>query len=386
MVIPRRYVQWLALGMASGLGCTMLFPPPAQACSCAYGDSWLVWPEDGATDVAIDGPLVLARTATPEDAGELTATLIGPDGDERGLREVRRLAAVEMVCGLEHLFLEPERPLAPKTQYTLRLAHSGDAGVPAHTAVLTTGEAAFEAEPLDGLELHYVHVAPTAECAAPECAALAQVQAELTVAALQPRWLAVRSEAAQYGYNAFPAFMEAPWREGWVRVPVQLPPNDRCVEVSVYGVSGAELLAKRLCEADACVSSDLRVQSTCEEPPFAGFDARRVLDASCEDPPRIDYGDGGPIYPDDPANVGEWPDAGRPTDGGAPDVAASAPRDDGCAIVTGGSRPGPRGLAAIMTFAALVAARVRRRRPSSGLAESPAPAAPGRGRSPAGTE
>lgn len=93
---------------------------PAHACSCVGGSS-PVWPPDGAADIPLDAPIVVATS----DLTQVETKLAADDGSEVELVERGRLALGQTDCVNDHyLFLTPAEPLQPQRRYVV-LAQGG---------------------------------------------------------------------------------------------------------------------------------------------------------------------------------------------------------------------------------------------------------------------
>lgn len=99
-----------------------------------------------------------------------------------------------------------------------------------------------------------------------------------------------------------------------VQLSVALPPDDPCVDLVLYGIDGSALFETRRCEPDRCVVFHNIGSSLCVETPHADIDVARVSEASCDDPPVLEYEGDEIVYPGSPASRDGGTDSGRDAD------------------------------------------------------------------------
>jgi uncharacterized protein (TIGR03382 family) len=347
---------------AAALASLPLVPRTARACTCPSKWGEVVWPLDGATDVARDTPLVIAHYDFSGEPSSFDYSLVSADGREIALSERQRLPAAFDGCGPDAtLFLRPSELLDEGSVYTLSLtgfAPEAPRDPPAVT--FTVGAGTFTSEPLQNVEVEYLHVEGTTECYSASCG-IAELWVDLGASIQQPRWLEVETAARLHGKNAL-RFFPVEWPatasrfDRQLQLSVELPAGDRCVQIRLYGLDGALLLDERRCEPDRCARSDLRSGSSCGEPRGSALDPARIPDSSCDNPPIIGWADGvGPVYPEpeppgDEATTPPEPSAGAPAPQIDPEqntntgsaAGAAAPeqaefRSYGCSAATAGA-------------------------------------------------
>lgn len=267
---------------------------PAAACWCrpAPGAS-VLWPEDGALDVASDTAIVMWRHHGAGDPSLISLSLTGPDGQELELEETRHSSYVWQ-CSGETVFFQPKQPLVEGSSYVLT-SRAGD--TPRTTKF---GVSATPRKPSSDItpEVTYLSVAADAShkhCHDRTCVDLAEIRVDLGQVPETPVWLFVRSQAAPYQYNEWqfsPDFrMDVAEGEPDTRRTAQLsvhaPKDDPCVEIGVYGVDGRPLFEERRCHPDRCVVYGSRAGSPCDAPPQSQVDASRISTSSCDDPPHL---------------------------------------------------------------------------------------------------
>jgi hypothetical protein len=212
-------------------------------------------------------------------------------GDRIALEEQRVLPQIAPDCAfVETVFLRPVEPLEAGKQYTLDFESRGDAGanLAARPATFTTGDGVFEATERRDIEVTYLHVSPTSECAGTECE-VAEVMLSLAEPTSAPYWLAVETRAANDNRNRVrlsPSawFTSVPTNPNAVQASVVLPRGVRCVEITVYGLDGMRLLHEERCEPDGCALFDRRDFSDCGDPVSSSLDVARVPPTTCDDP------------------------------------------------------------------------------------------------------
>jgi hypothetical protein len=296
----------LCLGLVAIFGA----PDEAFACTCPSAGAATVWPEDGATGIPLDTPLVLYRFESSGRTDVFSYALTVENGDDVPLTVTHTLAPAFQGCGVgtfETTFLRPAQPLEPETVYTLQVGDD-----PRFHASFTTGDGTFTPEPMVG-ELQYLLVREP-NCIGSNCASLAEAHMELGVRPETPRWFVVESAAAKDNRNAAMFWPEDDRMGTSGQLSVALPEHDPCIDVRVYGIEGTPLFEEHRCEPDRCVQYALWGGSTCGDPPHSGVDAARIADGTCEDPPilRRKEGEGivypdGRTYPDDATDAGtDW--------------------------------------------------------------------------------
>ena len=202
-------------------------------------------------------------------------------------------------CGtptFDTFFLRPERALEPNTTYTF------DAGGESSAVTsFTTGDGRFVSESTIEANLRYLYVQP--DCSGEHCFHLAKVRVDIDSEAM--RWVVIESAAEQDDRNAATLHSENVEPGAGFDLSVVLPPDDRCVDVRVYGVEGTVLFEERRCDPDRCAVADLIFVSTCGGPPISVVDIERIPDGSCDDPPEVEWSpDGGLVYPDEEPAAG----------------------------------------------------------------------------------
>jgi hypothetical protein len=283
----------------------------------------VVWPKDGAERVPVDTPLVVSRYGVPD---EELYSLTSEDGAVVPLTRVERLAPpFGEVCGRgTTYFLRPESSLEPNAVYTLRPATSSELG-----ATFTTGTGTFTPEPFTAPELTYLHVEQP-DCTRGACRTFAEARIDLGANPETPRWVTVESAAAEGGRNVFMFVPEDVNIGSAWQLSVSLPQDDRCIDVTVYGLEGAPLFEEHRCEPDRCVRYANWGQSSCGGPPSSTVDVERIPDGTCDDPPELRSVKGhGIVYPGEKLA----PDAGP----------RAIDYDDGydCHVAQPGSERGP---------------------------------------------
>lgn len=308
----RRCPAIVAIAIAS---IAVLAPAPVAACSCAgdYG-AYAQWPEDNATDVPIDTPLIIDHPSLRGSVDAVGYKLVDAAGKEVLLTETSRLPAAYQGCGqAELLFLRPQRPLEPNQRYTL-VNVSSPGGF---DKSFKTGEGRFSPEATIDAKVTCFQVKPTKKCSGPQCSSIAETYVDLGAKPTAPRWLVIDSAAVEDGHNEV-QFSPNDTRvgSGW-QLAVALPTDDPCIHVRVYGLEGTPLFETRRCEPDSCSRSDLRAFDSCGGPPTSGLDALGRQVGTCDDPALPDdagQGMNDPATADAgsvaAANLGA--DAGRP--------------------------------------------------------------------------
>lgn len=294
----------------------LVAPHPSRACTCASGPAAAVrWPQDGATGVATDTPIVIWRYNFAASTDELGVSLTGSDGSQVALTEALRLLPAWVGCGKgEHVFLRPEHDLAAGATFTLEISALADPEG-RWGATFTVGDERFGPQAPVDPQIDYLSVAAE-PCAGAQCSDLAEIRVEFGQPPEQPLWLVVESSAPEHGVNDW-AFWPAAWFEQSLADPksrwlaqrsVALPPGNECVDIRIYGVEGRALLDERRCQPDRCAVYESRGYSDCGDPPTSGIDASRIPAESCDDPPVLISRPGvGIVYPEPDAVL---PDAG----------------------------------------------------------------------------
>src|SRR5262245_37296345 len=111
------FVHTVVLVLGSLLGA----PAATYACSCPSGPGGSVlWPQDGASGVATDTPIVVARVYQAGNPEEIGISLEAVTGAKLELQEIRRVPPSWQGCGsAEWVFLRPARELDPGMSYTV---------------------------------------------------------------------------------------------------------------------------------------------------------------------------------------------------------------------------------------------------------------------------
>jgi len=342
---------------AATVAAVAIVPRVARACSCAASFASIEWPRDGASDLPRDTPLVISHYDWSGGASALAYTLAREDGTTVALAEVERLAPPFEGCGANGtIFLRPVGLLDPGASYKLSLSPAAVTGGTGgrFTATFTVGDGTFTPEPVPDLQLLYLHVEGTTPCVGARCG-IAEIHVDLGAPTPEPRWLVVESAAVENGKNEFLFWPKAwsPQGNAYDRashVSVELPDDDRCVQIRLFGLDGMPLLDELRCEPDRCALSDIRSVSTCGGPAAAALDAARIPDGSCDEPPVIAWREGeGPLYPE-PRETAAPADE---TDEGP--VPASGGQGLGCSVAPGGADAG-----SAASFWLLLAVGVRR--------------------------
>lgn len=268
---------------------------PARACLCI--DPPLLWPE--ADSVVSSNTAIVLRGAVH------SVKLLDPDGAELALKRTKHLPHA-YGCLRELTFLQPERELEPGLEYTVVITQDG---VKPHETKFSAREKTRRPEAAAPPELSYLLVKkhPACDDQLGQCIDLAEIRVEFAQPLDEPAWLVVRSRALQFELNrwefstntwSMPPFgpeLTEPQRVG--QVSLMLPPDDACVDISIYGIDGQAFFEERLCEPDRCAVFQYRQSSTCGETPHSNLDVSRVPPGSCDAPPVLEYGDGGLNYP-----------------------------------------------------------------------------------------
>jgi hypothetical protein len=284
-------------------------PSEIRACECSLEPTVVVrWPQDGATGVAIDSPIVVwaYQLSLQSDA----VRLVGADGERVPLNEVLRLPPAWSGCGKgEQIFLRPAHNLQEGA--TFMVSFTAPETSNEAVASFTVGDQTLASESAVNAEVNYLSVYKDTSCIGAHCSDAADLSVDVGRAPQRPLWLVVESSAAENGKNDW-VF----WPDGWfdssiadpesrrvVQLGVALAPDDDCVNVRIYGIEGRALLDERHCEPDRCaVYSGSTPVSACGGPAPSGVDITRVPAGSCEHP--IVLGDAGAMITHPTADAG----------------------------------------------------------------------------------
>jgi hypothetical protein len=306
----------VAAGVVVSCGLQLLASAPARACLCL--DPPLVWPKADSV-VSSDTAIVVETLVFGRDPSNLNVKLLDADGSELALNIVQRLPDA-YACHDELTFLRPERELEPGREYTVAITQA--AGENPNLTKFSAREKSERREAAGAPEITYLAVKQHPECddGLSQCVDLAELRVEYPRAFEEPAWLVVRSHAPKYQLNRWEFSADA-WSQpplGPVieepkrvaQLSLMLPPDDPCVELSIYGSDGRTLFEERRCEPDRCAVFLDRISSTCGETPHSNLDASRVPPGTCDDPPVLDDDDAGIAYPQLDVERDEEQDAG----------------------------------------------------------------------------
>jgi hypothetical protein len=263
----------------------------ALACSCPSGPgAGISWPEDAATDVAMDTPIVVGLYDYNGNPGDMSIHLTDAAGSEVALDQTRRVPQSWNGCGAaEMVFLKPTRMLEAGMTYTVSVSFARETEL-RKLSTFSVGEDVFVPEkPLDA-ELTYLKAYTKASCVEDGCDAIAEVRVALDKTPENLLWLVIRSAAQRSGQNHWPFrpdgsrrdFIDGDEGVQTVQRSVLLPNDDDCIDVRIYGREGRALFDQRRCKPDRCASTDSFGLSTCGDPPFTSIDASLVPADSCE--------------------------------------------------------------------------------------------------------
>ena len=220
----------------------------AHACSCV-GGSYPVWPPDGATEVALDAPIVVATS----DLAAVETKLTADDGSEIKLVEKGRLEMGRTDCVNHHyLFLTPREPLQPQRKYIL-LAQGGVfnpllAGAAPRPVSFVTGNALRDPTPPE-VSFH-LYATPQPEGPALELF----VEAQLT----EPVFIAVSGQLSSYAIS-LPASVSSSTTDPF---GLSLGVVD-CATPTFIDVAGNTFASPRLCEPSKCSAPRTPVWGPC---------------------------------------------------------------------------------------------------------------------------
>lgn len=262
---------------------------PALACTCPSGPyGYVSWPLDGATDAAIDTPIVVQLVDHVGDPGKIGISLHADDAAEVELVEVERVPPSYAGCGsAEAVFLRPVGRLQPGAMYEVRFSTGSTEQTGAKFRV---GERPFEPEPRVDAAASYSAFYTSRECAAQGCPTVAHVQVELGMPPEGLRWLFVESSASRSGKNHW-SFR--PGAAPTAKLSVMQAADDPCVSVRIFGVEGRALFERRLCKAERCALCQVWAGSTCGAPSSCALEDTHRASRSCETPMSTSVSDAG---------------------------------------------------------------------------------------------
>jgi hypothetical protein len=365
----RVYVQ-IALAVLVG---SAAFPRRAAACTCALYSASTEWPEQGATDVPIDTPIVIARMAQDGPLDDIAFELRDAAGDLVALREVARIPPAYLGCGAaELLFLRPEASLEPDAEYQVEFDTPpvpGQSQYPPRTVQFRTGKDLFEPELPIEATARYVRL-QSPRCEGEVCPAMGQVRVELSSRPSTPVWLNVRSYEPRFGtyvQRLRPEHLpvrpeERPTDWAWTAGVKLVEAGSSCIEATIYGVEGVSLHDWTGCEPDGCAITSRWGAGACGGTPTSAVETLRIHDGTCANPPLLDTTAGdGIAYPDqdtegleasDDAGASDSDQRGEPT----------PRRNIGCNVTLDASAAHGSGVAALLI--AWIISHRRRRMPA----------------------
>jgi hypothetical protein len=263
----------------------LLAPRVALACSCVGAPlADVSWPLDGATDVAIDTPIVVWLYGSDTSRGPSLPTLMASDGVVVPLVETMRMTTPSDVCAAsEYLFMRPARPLTPGVRYTIDFPAQAGPSLSPTPVTFQAGHEVFEPEPPVSADLQLLAVYRDPACTEPHCPQLNAARVDLGAPPARMLWLQFHSDAPKYGeLNAQFIAQGRPGAQAAIQLPVALSPNDGCIDIRIVGVEGRPLLSERRCQPDRCAVSTRVSVSTCGGLPFSEIDAASVPVDSCK--------------------------------------------------------------------------------------------------------
>lgn len=367
-----RSVIHVALGLLVGIAVT---PGRAAACSCGAYLAATRWPEQGARDVPLDTPIVLARMNHQGSNDDIRYALRDAAGQAVPLIEQSRIQPAYPGCGAaELLFLRPKRALEPDATYEIAFDVStlqGESDLPIEAVQFHTGQTRAGAWPALSASQRYLEL-QSSRCSAGVCPAMAQVRVELSAQPQTPVWAVLHSFAPKYATevlqlrpdNVTRSAREVASAPAWT-LGVKRADGDACVELHIIGVTGASVYDWTSCEPNACAITARWGSDSCGGPPKSAIDTLQLDDGSCANPPDLDNdGDVAGDAPDGGATPGMSnasdpdSDAGERTHRNA-DAAPAERGDSSCNVSARGSGGGAERALALLGVAF---AMLRRRR------------------------
>jgi len=217
---------------------------PADACSCIADVVSPVWPHEGASDVPLDAPLVIAAF----DLNRVGKALVAEDGTTIELAERNRLETGEFACAKSHfVFLAPVVPLKANTRYVFTAWFEGGEVPSAERITSFETGTRLQSAGVPDVKLHAFGSGVGA-------GRLLDVYIETT--AVEPLFAVAQGETALVAHDLDPLFQP----EGPFFVPFGVVD---CGGLTIVDVAGRQVTSQELCQPSKCADVDVLAVDSC---------------------------------------------------------------------------------------------------------------------------